>query len=144
LSSHVPTYVDSCHGIVGIVALPGIEVRNCWGGVVGDEPVKHVGENFLGDIVVEFLDLFPNVAQECVAGPATDNHKTGQPPRNIAIAAPKLMECVPILFAAMWSESSPIAEMASHNAFVICLEVMWSMQSYLQLAEIGGSSLAPG
>jgi hypothetical protein len=76
LSSHVPTYVDSCRGIVGMVALPGIEVRDCWGGVVGDVPVKHVGvgEHFLGDIVVEFLNLFPNVAQECVTGPATNHH----------------------------------------------------------------------
>ncbi len=74
MSSHVPTYVDLCRGIVGTVALPGIEVRNCWGGVVGDLSVKHVGEHFLGDIVVEFLDLFPNVAQECIAGPAIDHH----------------------------------------------------------------------
>jgi hypothetical protein len=57
-----------------MVALHGIEVRNCLGGVVGDVPVKHVGEHFLGDIVVEFLDLFLNVAQECIAGPATDHH----------------------------------------------------------------------
>jgi hypothetical protein len=74
LSSHVPTYVDLCCGIVGMVALPGIKVRNYWGVVVGDVPVKHMGEHFLGDIVVEFLNLFPNVAQECVAGPATDHH----------------------------------------------------------------------
>jgi hypothetical protein len=37
-------------------------------------PVKHVGEHFLGDVVVEFLDLFPNVTQEGVAGPATNHH----------------------------------------------------------------------
>jgi hypothetical protein len=43
----------------------------------------------------------------------------------------------------MWSESSPIAETASFNAFEICLDVMWSMRSYLQKAEMGVSSLAP-
>ncbi len=57
-----------------MVALPGIKVRNCWGGVVGDVPVKHVGGHFLGDIVVELLDLFPNVAQQCVARPATNHY----------------------------------------------------------------------
>ncbi len=29
----------------------------------------------------------------------------------------------------MWSESSPIAETASFNAFEICLDVMWSMRA---------------
>jgi hypothetical protein len=74
LSSHVPTYVDLCLGIVGIVALPGIKVGDCWGCVVKIVPVKHVGEHFSRDVMFEFLDLFPNVAQECVAGPATDHH----------------------------------------------------------------------
>ncbi len=48
------------------------------------------------------------------------------------------------MVAAMWSESSPIAETVSFNAFEICLEVMWSMLLYLQKAEIGVSSLALG
>jgi hypothetical protein len=74
LSSHVPTYVDSCLSIVRMVALPGIEVGNCWGCVVGNVPVEHVGEHFLRDVVVEFFDLFPNVAQEHNAGLATNHH----------------------------------------------------------------------
>jgi hypothetical protein len=49
LSSHVPTYVDLCLGIVGMVALPGIKVGNCWGCVIGNVTVKHVGEHFLRD-----------------------------------------------------------------------------------------------
>ncbi len=59
-----------------MVALSGIEARNYWllGRCSWDVPVKHVGEHFLGDIVVEFLDLFPNVAQECIAGPETNHH----------------------------------------------------------------------
>ena len=74
LPSRVPPYVVSCLCIVRVIALPGIEIGNCWGYVVGDMPVKHVGEHFWGDIMVEFLNLFPNVAQECVAGPATNHH----------------------------------------------------------------------
>ncbi len=62
----------------------------------------------------------------------------------MAIAAPERMECVPILFVAMWSASSPIAKTASRNAFEICLDVMCSMRSYFQMAEIGVSLLAPG
>ena len=82
-----------------MVALSGIEVENCWGCVVGDMPVEHVGERFSGNVVVEFFNLLPDVMQEGVAGPATNHQmrKTGQPPRNIAMAAPKRMEWVPIL-----------------------------------------------
>jgi hypothetical protein len=65
--------------------------------------------------------------------------KTGHPPRNIAMAAPERMECVPILFDAMWRESSPIAKTASCNAFVICFNVIWSMQSHLHMVEMGVS-----
>ncbi len=54
--------------------LPEIEVRNCWGCVVGYVPVEHVGDHFVGDVVVEFLDLFSDVAQKGVAGPATNHH----------------------------------------------------------------------
>ncbi len=52
--------------------------------------------------------------------------KTGHPPRNIAIAAPEQMECVPISFTLtkMWRVSSLIALTASRNAFLICVEVM--------------------
>ncbi len=74
MSSPVPPYVDSSRGIVGMVALSGIKVGNCWGGVVGDVPVKHVSEHLPGDIVVEFLDLLPNVAKESIARPSTDHH----------------------------------------------------------------------
>jgi hypothetical protein len=90
LLSPVPTYVDSGRGIVRMVVLSGIEVGNCLGGVVGDVPVKHVSEHLPGVIVVEFFDLFPNVAKESIAGPSA--MMTGQPPRNIAIAAPERME----------------------------------------------------
>jgi hypothetical protein len=46
-----------------MIALPGIKVRDCWGCV-----------DFVGDAVVEFLDLFSNVAQKGVAGPAINHH----------------------------------------------------------------------
>ncbi len=70
--------------------------------------------------------------------------KTGHPPRNIAIAAPEQMECVPILSTKMWRVSSPIALTASCNTFLICVEVMCLIQLFLQTAEIGVSWLAPG
>ena len=54
------------------------------------------------------------------------------------------MECVPISSTKMWRVSSPIALTASHNAFLICVEVMCSILSYLQTAEIEVSWLAPG
>jgi hypothetical protein len=58
-----------------MVALPGIEVRGCWGCVVGYVPVEHVGaDHVAGDVVLEFFDLFSNVAQKGIAGPATDHH----------------------------------------------------------------------
>ncbi len=66
MSSPVPPYIDLSRGIVGMIALSGI--------VVGDVPVKHVGEHFLGDIVIEFLDLLLNVAKESIARPATNHH----------------------------------------------------------------------
>ncbi len=47
---------------------------DCWGCVDGNVPVKHVGEHYPRDVVVEFLDLFPNAVQEGVAGPATNRH----------------------------------------------------------------------
>ena len=38
------------------------------------EPVKHVGEHLLGNVVVEFFNLLLNVMQEGIAGPATNHH----------------------------------------------------------------------
>ncbi len=72
--SPVPPYVDSGCGIVGMIVLSGIELGNCWGGVVGDVPLKHVSEHLPGDIVVEFFDLLPNVAKEGIAGPSANHH----------------------------------------------------------------------
>ncbi len=57
-----------------MVALPGIEVRDCWGCVAGYVPVEHLGDHFAGDVVVEFFNLFSNVVQKDVAGPATNHH----------------------------------------------------------------------
>ncbi len=71
--SPVLPYVDSGRGIVGMIALSGIEVGNCWGGVVGDVPMKHVSEHIPGDIVVKFFNLLPNVAKEGIAGPSADH-----------------------------------------------------------------------
>jgi hypothetical protein len=64
LSSHVPPYVSLCLNVVRMVVMPGIKVRDCWGCVVGYVPVEHVGDHFAGDVVVEFFDLFSNVAQK--------------------------------------------------------------------------------
>jgi len=55
------------------------------------------------------------------------------------MAAPERMECVPTSVGAMWRKSSPIAETASRNAFAICFDVMWSMRSHRQMAEMGVS-----
>ena len=63
--------------LILVLALSGwlcIEVGNCWECVVGDVPVEYVGEHFLGNLVVEFFDLLPNVMQVGVAGPATNHH----------------------------------------------------------------------
>ena len=57
-----------------MVVLSGIKVGNCWGCIVGDVPVEHVGEHFSGNVVVEFFNLLPNVTQEGIAGPATNHH----------------------------------------------------------------------
>jgi hypothetical protein len=57
-----------------MVALPGIGVRDCWGCVVRYVPLEHVGDHFVGDVVVEFFDLFSNEAQKGIAGPVTDHH----------------------------------------------------------------------
>ncbi len=70
--------------------------------------------------------------------------KTGHSPRSIAIAAPEQMECVPISLTKMWRVSSLIALTASRNAFLICVEVMCLIRSYIQMTEIGVSWLAPG
>jgi hypothetical protein len=74
LSIHVPPYIFLCLDVVRMVALPGIEVRDCWGCVVGYVPVEHVGDHFARDVMVEFFDLFSYVAQKGIAGPATDHH----------------------------------------------------------------------
>jgi hypothetical protein len=128
-----------------MVALPGIEVRDCWGCVVGSVPVEHVGDHFAGDVVIESFNLFSNVAYKA----SLDQRliimmrNMGHPPRNIAIAMPEQMECVPVSSAVMWRVSSPIAKMAPRSSFLICLEVMCSMRWYCQMAEIGVSLLAP-
>ncbi len=57
-----------------MVALPGIKVRDCWGCVVEYVTVEHVISHFAGDVVVEFFDLFPNVAQKGVTGPAANHN----------------------------------------------------------------------
>ncbi len=49
-------------------------MRGCWGCVVGYVPVEYASDNFAGDVVVEFFDLFTNVAEIGVARPATDHH----------------------------------------------------------------------
>jgi hypothetical protein len=54
--------------------LSGIKVGNCWGCVVGDVPVEHVDEHFLGNVVAEFFNLLLDVMQEGAAGTATNHH----------------------------------------------------------------------
>ncbi len=91
MSSLVPPYHDSGHGIVRMVALSEIEVGNCLGGVVGDVPVKHVSEHLPGDIVVEFFDLLMTVVKEGITGPSADHHdeEDWASPKEHCLAAPK-------------------------------------------------------
>ncbi len=74
MSSHAPPYVWLCLDAGRMVALAGIEVRDCWRCLVGYVPVEHVGDHFAGYVVVEFFDLFSNVVQKGIAIPATDHH----------------------------------------------------------------------
>ncbi len=69
-----PPHVSLCLDVFRMVALPGIEVKDCLGCVVGYVSVEHVGDHFAGDVLVEFVDLFLNVAQKGIAGPAADDH----------------------------------------------------------------------
>ncbi len=74
MSSHVPPHVSLCLDVVRMVALPGIEVRDCWECVVRHVPVEHAGDHFAGDAVVEFFALFSHVVQKGITGPAIDHH----------------------------------------------------------------------
>ncbi len=145
LSSHVPTYVDSCLGFVRVIALPGINVGNCWGCVVWDVSVNHVGEYFWKTLWLNSLTCFQMICKKALLDqrPIIMMRKTGQPPRNFAIAAPKRIECVPISLAAIWRVSSLIAKLPSFNTFVMCLDVIFLMRSYFQMAGTRVSSLAP-
>ena len=93
------------------------------------------------NVMVEFFDLLRMYLRKA----SLDQQliimirKTGHLLRNIAIAAPEWMECVPISLTKMWRMSSPIDLTASRNAFLICVEVMCSIRLYLQMAEIGVS-----
>jgi hypothetical protein len=83
--------------------------------------MEHVGDHFAGDIVVEFFDLILNVAQTALLDqrPIITIRNMGHLPRNIAIAAPERMACVPISLAAMWRVSSPIAKMDVFDVVVL-------------------------
>ena len=68
--------------------------------------------------------------------------QTEQSLKNIAMAAPDLIECVPISDFLIFKVSSPMATIASFMAAVICADVTWSIQLKRQKADMGVLSLA--
>ncbi len=68
--------------------------------------------------------------------------QTEQLLKNIAIAAPNLIECVPISSFLIFGTSSPIAWMVSFIAAISCLDVTWLILLNFQKADIG-VSLSP-
>jgi hypothetical protein len=69
---------------------------------------------------------------------------TGTSPRDIAIAAPDLIEWVPISPFSMLTLSLPTASTAASRAFTSMADVTCSMRQFLQTADTGVSSFAPG
>jgi hypothetical protein len=94
-------------------------------------------EHLARNVVVEFLKFFVDVEQEGIAGPATNRHDE-QDGTSSEKHCHSCFQCV-----AMWRTSSPIAETASCNTFVIWLELMCLMQLYFLMADIGVLSLDP-
>ena len=70
--------------------------------------------------------------------------KTGHSPRNIAIAAPDLMEWHPISSALNPRRSSPTAVTAHRRAVTSSSDAMCSIRPFLQTAETGVLSDDPG
>ena len=70
--------------------------------------------------------------------------KTGHSPKYMAIAAPDLIEWVPMSLALTPSMSSPIAMTDALRESTISSDVMCSMRPCLQMAESGVSALEPG
>ena len=67
--------------------------------------------------------------------------KTGQPPMNIAMAAPDRIEWVPTSDVLIFRTSSPITLIASCNAHVICFDVTSLLRPRKYTVDIGVSSL---
>ncbi len=69
--------------------------------------------------------------------------QTEQLPKNMAIAALELIECVPISSFLICSTSLPMAWMASFIAAINYLDVMWLILLNCQMADMGVSSFVP-
>ncbi len=69
--------------------------------------------------------------------------QTEQSFRNIAMAAPDLIECVPISDFLMCKTFSPMAAIASFMATITCADVTWSILLKRQKADIGVLSSDP-
>ena len=67
--------------------------------------------------------------------------KTGHSPKYIAMAAPDLIECVPIWSFVMPSRCSPIATTASRRALITCSDVTCVTLSLSKTAEMGVSAV---
>jgi hypothetical protein len=69
----IPTKIPSRLGIVRVVALTG--VFSCCSRVnVWHVSVVSVNYHSFADVVGELLDLFSDVAEECVARPSSEHH----------------------------------------------------------------------
>jgi hypothetical protein len=69
--------------------------------------------------------------------------QTEQSLRNITMAAPDLIECVPISDCLICRTSSPMATTASFMAAITCAEVTWSILLKCQKADMGVLSFTP-
>ena len=69
--------------------------------------------------------------------------QTEQSLKNIAMAGPDLIECMPIYDFLICKTSSPIATIVSFMATITCVNVTWSIRLKHQKAEMGVLSLDP-
>ena len=98
------------------------------------------------DIVAELIYLFSDIFQKGIARPAADHHdaKGGTSSNAMAIAPPALMECVPKSPFSKPRLAYPIDSAALSIASMIFLLVICSIRLFLQTADTGVLSSAPG